>query len=251
MYLKYILDMYSTCVPHIYQQDVEETLPEGISRSTFPIMKDGKKVSSTRLMTQQLKAYHAKFGKKIKMHSGGGRRSVWRCTDYIDKERLCKSFNQTFDKTMACQVCVHLSLNNRTKEMKILPGTVWDHTVGVCSTVEKACQSTLDSNKTFASLLRANVNTPIKKLMEQLPVRCGLNEVTRARQKFIKREVSVNICFYICTLYIFKYTPHILIYSTCTRYMHFTPYMYSTCTVILYICSIYTFYSIYVFHMFG
>ena len=47
----------------------EPPLPEGISRSTFPTVEDGKQMSSTVMMTRQLKAYHAKFEKKIKIYN--------------------------------------------------------------------------------------------------------------------------------------------------------------------------------------
>ena len=168
----------------------EAPLPEGISRSTFPTVEDGKQMSSTVMMTRQLKAYHAKFGKKIKIYTGDGRRSTWRYTDYIDKEKQCKRFKVPFNPAMACKVCVKLGMNDRTKEKKILPGAIWEHTIGVCSTVEGACQSSIANNEIFKSLLRANMRTPIKKLIQQIPFRCNVNEVTRARQSFIRREVS-------------------------------------------------------------
>ena len=71
------------------EETVTTSLPEGISRSTFNTMIDGQKMSATRLMTTQLKQFHNRLGKRIKMVSGGGRRSVWRCTDYINKEKQC------------------------------------------------------------------------------------------------------------------------------------------------------------------
>ena len=74
------------------QPDDSSPLPKGISRETYPQMIDGKKWSASRLMTRQLKRYHARLGKKIQMFSGGGRRAVWRCTDYMNKKKQCERY---------------------------------------------------------------------------------------------------------------------------------------------------------------
>ena len=95
-----------------------------------------------------------------------------------------------FKPSMACQVVVTLDLNKKSKFKKILPGSVWEHTVGVCSAVERASQSTLASNSTFKSLMRSNLKTPIKELIKQMPFHCDVNKVTRARQEFIRKQVG-------------------------------------------------------------
>ena len=94
-----------------------------------------------------------------------------------------------FNPSLACQVVVTTDLNKGTGTKKILPGSIWEHTVGVCSTVEVADQATLSTDPRFLTLLRSNLKTPIKKLIEAMPFRCNVNEVTRARQEYIKREV--------------------------------------------------------------
>ena len=96
-----------------------------------------------------------------------------------------------FHPSQACKVVIPLDLNRKTGEKRILPGSIWEHTQGVCSTVESAPQVAIKSDATFQALLRAHMNTPIKELMEQIPFPCNVNEVTRARQHFKKQEVSV------------------------------------------------------------
>ena len=69
--------------------DRDPNIPPEISQVVYPTIEDGKEVSATTLMTRQLKAYHNRLGKTIKLYKGGGRRSVWRCSDYVNKERAC------------------------------------------------------------------------------------------------------------------------------------------------------------------
>ena len=97
-----------------------------------------------------------------------------------------------FHPSMACQVVVTLDLNKKFKFKKILPGSIWEHTAGVCCAVENATSSTLARNPVFKSLMRANLKTPIKELMKQMTVHCDVNQITRARQEFIRKEVGVS-----------------------------------------------------------
>ena len=82
-----------------------DELPEGILRVCHGTRsQSGRTITPAKQMSTQLKEYHARFSKNIQIWKGSSRYSVWRCTDYVNKERLCKQNGVEFDPSSACPV---------------------------------------------------------------------------------------------------------------------------------------------------
>lgn len=172
-------------------------IPDGIRPRTNAETINGEKMSASKVMTLQIKEYHARLGKGVKMvGKSSGRACTWRCTDYVAKRNLCLAYECDFDPSKACKVIVQVGSVRATGERVIKPGSVWEHTAGVCSAKANTNKNVISLSEEFQTLLRANLFTPIEELMKQIPYQASKSQVTRARQQIHRKEVLNNPKYY-------------------------------------------------------